>query len=122
MVHAMKAIRVIEQSAQRILGAQPDATVRVRLSQPPRGSASVLDRWFTSMELLSCFPRWRRVAKDAIGWLWAQRNEQKLWDFGPRWPASAALPLSESWRNPRHRQNDHSTRTLILLRRYHDPQ
>jgi hypothetical protein len=38
------------------------------------------------------------------------------------WSASAALPLSESWRNPRHRQNDHSTRALILLRRYHDPQ
>jgi len=31
MVHTMKSIQVIEQSAQRILDTQPDATVRIRL-------------------------------------------------------------------------------------------
>lgn len=95
--------------------------LNVPLSQSPRESASVLDRWFTSMEVLSCFPRWRSAAKDAVEWLWVQRNEQKLWDFGPRWSASTVLPLSESWRNSQHRQNDYSTRALILLRRYYDP-
>ncbi len=94
----------------------------VPLCRQPSQSARVLDHWFTSMELLSHFPRWRTVAQDAIQWLWAQRNEQGLWDFGPRASASVVLPLSESWRSPRHRQTDHSTRALTLLRSYYDPQ
>lgn len=112
----------VERALVNWVWRKPDGIgyLSVPLSQPPKLSASVLDRWFTSMELLSCFPRWRRVAQDAIERLWTERNEQELWDFGPRWPASAALPLSDSWRDARHRQMDHSTRTIVLLRRYYD--
>jgi len=75
-----------------------------------------LDQWVYSMELLSAFPSWRKLAAEAIGWLWQKRNDQELWDF----PTSGMVHrLSGSWRKP-HRQHDWSTRILILLRRFHD--
>ncbi len=69
---------VLRRPAQdeALLNARQDATKsqwvqelvqgQLTLSRPPRESVSVLDRWFTSMELLSCFPRRPSVAKDAV--------------------------------------------------------
>jgi len=51
-----------------------------------------------SLELLSCFPSWRKFARNIIDWLWTQRNNEGLWDFGPRANTSVYFPLSESWR------------------------
>jgi hypothetical protein len=84
----MMSFKIVEQSAQRILDTQPDATVRIRL---PRD----VPRWPARDEALL------NAKKDAT---------------------NAALPPSESWRNPQHHQNDYSTRTVVLLRRYHDSQ
>lgn len=78
-----------------------------------------LERWFVSHEILSRFPSWRRLAGDAMHWLWTQRNDDGLWDFGPRVLWSNVLPLSDSWRRQQNRVLDHSTRALALLRRYH---
>lgn len=88
----------------------------VPLSSPPHHlTPGTLDRWFTSLELLSCFPSWREFAKDVIDWLWTQRNQEGFWDFGPRASTSFYLPLSESWRKRQNRQYDYSTRVLALL-------
>jgi hypothetical protein len=94
----------------------------VPLSRPPRPSARSSRRWFlaqfASQELLSRYPSWRPLAERLIGWLWSQRNEDGLWDFGPGvW---RNFRLSESWRRPSNRRNDHSTRVLLLLRKYYD--
>ena len=58
-------------------------------------------------------------ARESIEWLWAQRNDQGLWDLGPRSPASVYLPLSDSWRRRQDRVYDWATRVLILLGRAH---
>lgn len=91
------------------------------LANLPRGfTAGMLDRLFTSLELLSCFPSWRKHAEGIVGWLWAQRDSEGLWDFGPRASMSAYFPLSESWRKSRSRRHDWSTRTLALLKAFYD--
>ena len=95
----------------------------VYLSEPLfRPPASVrggrMDRWVASHELMAAFPSWRRLAGDAIEWLWARRNAQGLWDFGPG-IGSPCLPLSGTWRKRGARQRDWSTRILVLLAAYH---
>lgn len=90
------------------------------VNSPRRYTAGMLDRLFTSLESLSHFPSWRRHANDIVGWLWKQRNSEGLWDFGPRANMSIYLPLSENWRKVKSRQHDWSTRTLALLRRFHE--
>lgn len=87
---------------------------------PNRFTPGMLDRFFTSLELLSHFPSWQRFAKNIIDWVWTQRNNEGFWDFGPRASTSVYFPLSESWRRKRCRQHDWSTRVLALLRNYYD--
>jgi hypothetical protein len=90
--------------------------LNVPLANPPRRfTAGMLDRFFTSLELLVHFPSWRNHAKNTVGWLWEQRTEEGLWDFGPRAGTSIYFPLSESWREERKRRHDWSTRALTLL-------
>lgn len=90
------------------------------LSHPPQHrKASRLDRWLTSLELLSRFPGWRSLAGEAIQWLWDERTSEGFWELGPRSSSSLALPLSENWRRKTARQFDWTTRVLVLLRRYH---
>lgn len=94
----------------------------IPLSSPPQPLKGAIDKWFSSMEVLSLFPSWRLYAEDALNQLWELRNDRGFWDFGPR-PAwsphgGAWFPLSESWRKKGARQTDWTTRVLILLRTY----
>jgi len=89
------------------------------LRPPYQLKAGPVDRWFTSLELLSLFPSWPGFAKDAIQWLWNQRSPEGFWDFGPRPTSSVALRLSESWRRKAARRFDWTTRVLVLLWRFH---
>jgi hypothetical protein len=86
-----------------------------------RFTAGMLDRLFTSMELLSQFPSVHKHAHNMIDWLWKQRNREGLWDFGSRASFSVYFPLSQDWRKAKKRQHDWSTRSLILLRRLFEP-
>ena len=83
-------------------------------------TASQIDRWFTSLEIVSQFSGWRERAKDIIQWLWDQRGEDGLWDFGPKASHTTFMPLSESWRKKSARKFDWTTRTLLLLEKYHE--
>jgi len=83
----------------------------VPLFGAPARNPAAIDHWFTSLELLGPFP----TAPKSVEWLWSECVNNR-WDFGPRWPRSSYLPLSESWRTPGRRQHDHSTRVLALLR------
>ncbi len=95
--------------------------LEIPLSNPPRRfTPGMLDRLFTSLELLSHFPSWRRFAGNLIDWLWRKRNDEGFWNFGPRASMSVYFSLSESWRRKRHRQHDWSTRVLALLRNYYE--
>jgi len=87
---------------------------------PQRFTAGMLDRLFTSLEILSCFPSWRELADNVITWLWKNRNGGGFWDFGPRASMSVYFSLSESWRKSKQRQHDWSTRVLALLRNYYE--
>lgn len=86
---------------------------------PIHFSATALDHWFTSLELLSSFPSSLKFAKTNTDWLWTQRNKEGLWDFGHISGPSRHFPLSENWRKKQDRIYDYSTRVLTLLRSYH---
>jgi hypothetical protein len=88
-------------------------------SAPDLRKPGALDRWFSSLELLSRFAGWRSVAREAIAWLWRQQRSDGTWDFGKRPAASTMLPMSENWRKKRARAMDWTTRVLLLLARYH---
>lgn len=90
--------------------------LREALFRPPRPrKPGHVDRWLTSQELMAHFPSWPSMAGDIVEWLWAQRNEDERWDFGPGLAFSAALPLSETWRTKGARPMDWTTRVLTLL-------
>ena len=93
--------------------------LEIPLANPPsRYTAGMLDRLFTSLELLSNFPSALQLADSLIDWLWKQRNSRGLWDFGTRASFSVYFPLSQNWRNVKQRQHDWSTRVLILLKKF----
>ena len=93
----------------------------VPLANLPRHLTSgMLDRLFTSLEILSYFPSWRTFADDIADWLWKHRNSEGLWDFGTRASMSVYFPLSESWRKAKYRCHDWSTRVLTLLRKFYE--
>lgn len=92
--------------------------LEIPLATPlPRYTLGMLDRLFTSLELLSHFPSAPKLASSMVEWLWKQRNSEGLWDFGPRATFSVYFPLSQSWRSKKQRQHDWSTRVLVLLRK-----
>ena len=78
------------------------------------------DNWLTSIELLTPFPSWRELARDAVSWLWQQRNERGLWDLGSRPSRSTSFRLSDNWRKKAAREFDWTTRILTLLRKYYE--
>ena len=77
-------------------------------------------RWLESVEVLSGFRSWKRVAEEGIQWLWDQHEVDNLWDCSPRRGRTPFFPLSASWRKRENRRNDCSTRILVLLRRWFD--
>ena len=103
------------------LWEKPDGIgyLEIPLNQPPPTKPGPLDRWLTSLEMLSgLFPHWVHFTRSSIEWLWKQRDGQGYWDFGPRPSSIAFLPLSDNWRERRNRLYDWTTRILILLRKY----
>jgi hypothetical protein len=84
-------------------------------AEPPQfGAPREFELWMRTQELLAVFPSWRASAGPIIGWLWAQQNPNAQWDFGSRWPPGFVFPYSESWRRRGARQNDWTTRVLLL--------
>lgn len=91
----------------------------VPLWRPPALAANYIDRWFTSLELLSRFPGWRAHAGEAIPWIWKQQGEDGFWDFGPLQKFAASLPLSEPKAKRKMWKLDWTTRVLVLLGRFY---
>ncbi len=86
------------------------------LSRPSlKFTPSQMERWFTSIEIMSHFSAWRTWASEIQMWLDADHNRPDAWDFGPRASHSAFLPLSESWKSTSTRITDWRTRTLLLM-------
>ncbi|MBI5965376.1 MAG: hypothetical protein HY863_18015 [Chloroflexi bacterium] len=83
-------------------------------------SPNQIDRWFTSLEIMSRFSGWHERAKDIIQWLWKQRNKDGFWDFGPKASHTIFMPLSENWQKKSARKFDWTTRTLLLLEKYNE--
>lgn len=55
----------------------------VALSPPKLVSPRYMDLWLWSHEILSCFQsHWSVLASPALSWLWDQRDDDGLWDFG----------------------------------------
>lgn len=88
------------------------------LNDIPALDANHFCGWLEALELLSRFNSWRTFTRQAVEWLWNQKDDQGLWDFSPRARSSVYFPLSESWRNMLDRKIDCSIRILSLLRRY----
>ncbi len=86
------------------------------------GSWGRLERWFLSQELLAGYPSWRVLAAGMMQWLCEARRPNGMWDFGSRVSNTLVLPMSESWRRRGARQNDWTTRVLLLLRSFYSSQ
>lgn len=113
---------LVERSLLAWLFGLPEGirTFEQKLNDPPAlESAGRLDRWFSSHALLAKFPGWRRHAAGAVQWIWKQRTEEGIWDFGARVPSSTVLPYSESWRRAGAREVDWTVRVLLLLRHFY---
>jgi len=76
--------------------------------------------WIESLEILSRFKSWRKLGREALAWLWEQRDQDGTWDFGMKVSKSFYFPLSDDWRKAGRRAMDHTTRVLTLLSNY-DP-
>ncbi len=89
---------------------------------PPRldFTPSQMERWFTSIEIVSRYSAWRSWAHKIEMWMWKDHNRELAWDFGARASHSAFFPLSENWRDKSTRIVDWRTRTLLLLKRLND--
>jgi hypothetical protein len=88
-----------------------------RLDQFPAIGSHHFLSWLVAIELLARFKTWREtMGRDALAWLWEQRNRGGLWDLGPKVSRLPHFPLSDGWRKPLNRQIDSSTRILTLLR------
>lgn len=85
----------------------------------PSQLGRALDRWLSTLELLSLYPAWKQIGLPTIETLWSCADENGLWDFGPRANAYN-LHFSEDWRRRQNRAFDHSTRILALFRRMFD--
>jgi hypothetical protein len=86
---------------------------------PSVNKAGQLERWFTSIELVSRFPGWVTFSEDIIAWLWNIQNSDGYWDLGPKSTSSVMLPLSDNWRRKGARQIDWTIRVLLLLMAYY---
>ena len=96
--------------------------LNVPLNHPPSTQKpTLLDLWFTSLELFSRIPGWKIFAQDAVQWIWQEQLPDGYWDFGAlaRSKVSYALPLSDHWRKRKNRKIDWTTRTLTLLAAYY---
>jgi hypothetical protein len=90
----------------------------VPLADPPFGGApGAIDRWLTSMDIILSLRPTRDMLRALLGELMANREDDGMWDFGPRPRWWEVLPLSENWRNRSRRKADWSTRVLLLLAR-----
>jgi|TARA_Y100000310_G_scaffold336490_1_gene421163 hypothetical protein len=76
--------------------------------------------WLAAHEILSRFVTWPALAEQAIEWIWQQRDENGLWDFGRKTPKGHYFPLSDNWKKGTNRVIDCSVRTLILLNRFYE--
>jgi len=92
------------------------------LQRPPEPARpGPFDRWLASLELLArAFPTWAHFAQGPMEWLWDQRSAQGFWDFGPRSSSTSYLPLSDTWRDRKHRLFDWTTRVLVLIHKYYE--
>lgn len=89
----------------------------IPLHQKTPSRAQDVDRWLESIERLSRqFPISMQFAQESIRFLWNQRNEDGLWDFGTLPSASPNLPLADDWREKDKRICDWSVRVLRVLK------
>ena len=79
---------------------------------------SQMERWFTSVEIMSRFSAWRAWASEIEMWIMKDHNRDDAWDFGPRASHSAFMPLSENWKTKSARMIDWRTRTLLLMKQF----
>lgn len=109
----------IEQALLEWLGSIEEGIgyLEMPLSRkPPLNKPGPIDRWFTSLELISrskFHPPSYFI--DQLNWIWQQQDSDGLWDFGPRSASSTFHPLADSWRIKKNRKIDWSIRVLILL-------
>ncbi|MBY8990117.1 MAG: hypothetical protein KGD58_05140 [Candidatus Lokiarchaeota archaeon] len=68
-----------------------------------------------ALELLAGFSSTSSICQDFIQWLWNNREEDGLWDFGPKGAEKIELPLSENTRYKINRKIDYSVRILSIL-------
>ena len=75
--------------------------------------------WLNALKYVLKFGYHNKTTSLAIDWVWNQRNEQGLWDFGP--VTDNYYKLSSNWRK-NNRSFDCSTLVLCVLKDYYNPQ
>ncbi len=96
-----------------------DRIIENKFANPARFAQGVAIHMKTMWDL-QMYPNWRVHAKRFVEWLWNQRREDGLWDFGSPHGGTGGtmhLRISESWRG-KHRTWDWTTQVLLLMRAY----
>ncbi len=87
-----------------------------RLADLPVGvTYKAISAKIKALDLLAGFHSTPSVCQDFIQWLWKNREEDGLWDFGPKGAEKIELPLSENTRKKINRKIDYSVKILSIL-------
>ena len=112
----------IEQALMNWLGSIEEGIGYLEMplsAKPPLNNPGQVDRWFTSLELISrskFHPPPYFI--EQLMWIWKQQDSDGLWDFGSRSASSTFHPLADNWRIKKNRKIDWSVRVLLLLSDY----
>lgn len=94
------------------------------LDKYPDLNAKEFPFWLEAIEILSGFDCWAgEHGEEVAAWLWNQRDSHGVWNLeaGSEGANGARkycrFQMSESWRNPLHREIDCSVRILCLLKK-----
>ena len=109
----------LEDAYTRWIWHKPDGIRYIRAPLHQLSSHRIA-YWLRSMNIFSRFASWREISVGILNQLWAQRDNDGLWDFGSKITCSVEFPLSQTWRQSIKRKQDYSTHILVLLRKYFD--
>lgn len=90
----------------------------------PEISSKDFPLWLRALDLFTDYSYGKRLAENAISYIWRLQDKDGLWDFGNGSKSAGYAKnycgwlLSDSWREPSDRKTDCTIRILLLLKKF----